>query len=155
MKPRFLVLIVCLTGLIGAGVMFFNDRPTAGIRINDSEQVAMGKTIYARECAACHGVNLEGQTRNWRQRLPDGRLPAPPHDATGHTWHHPDSVLFEITKHGRLMAGRNTMASNMPAFNGKLSDAEIWAVLSFIKSTWPRKIRLRHDAMNERYQASR
>ena len=155
MKPRHLLLIVSCLALIGAGLLYYDSRPTGGIRLNDAEQIAVGKTVYARECAACHGVNLEGQMRNWRQRLPDGRLPAPPHDATGHTWHHPDLVLFEITKHGRLMAGRNTVGSNMPAFKDRLSDAEIWAVLSFIKSTWPSQIQHRHDAMNERYRASR
>ena len=28
-------------------------------------------------------------------------LPAPPHNETGHTWHHPDEMLFAITKYGR------------------------------------------------------
>ena len=66
---------------------------------NDAEVVALGETVYAAQCAACHGASLEGQP-NWRERGADGRLPAPPHDATGHTWHHPDAVLFELTKHG-------------------------------------------------------
>ncbi|TNE39067.1 MAG: cytochrome c, partial [Sphingomonadales bacterium] len=30
-----------------------------------------------------------------------------------------------------------------------LSDAEIIAVLSYIKSTWPEEIRARHDDLNE------
>ena len=29
----------------------------------------------------------------------------------------------------------------MPAFGGALSDDEIWAVLAYIKSSWPREIR--------------
>ena len=32
--------------------------------------------------------------RNQAKRLPNGRLPAPPHDVSGHTWHHPDQVLI-------------------------------------------------------------
>ena len=47
--------------------------------------VALGKRIYAEHCASCHGANLEGQP-NWRIRKPDGRMPAPPHDSSGHTW---------------------------------------------------------------------
>ena len=31
----------------------------------------------------------------------------------------------------------------MPAFGQTLSDAEIWAVLAFIKSRWPEEIRAR------------
>ena len=63
------------------------------------ELVALGKQVYATQCASCHGANLEGQT-NWQVRGPDGKLPAPPHDQTGHTWHHSDAHLFELTKYG-------------------------------------------------------
>ena len=58
--------------------------------------LAEGAQLYAQHCASCHGSQLEGQP-NWRERLPNGRLPAPPHDDSGHTWHHPDHVLFAIT----------------------------------------------------------
>lgn len=37
----------------------------------------------------------------------------------------------------------------MPAFEGQLSDQEIIAALSWIKSQWPPKIRAQHDLMNE------
>jgi mono/diheme cytochrome c family protein len=84
-------------------------------------------------------VELEGQP-NWRERLPSGRLPAPPHDASGHTWHHPDAVLFTITRDG-LGAIVPGYESDMPAFGGVLSDAEIRAVLAFIKSRWPERER--------------
>ena len=106
------------------------------------EQVARGKTVYTQRCASCHGVRLEGQP-NWREKLPNGRMPAPPHDASGHTWHHPDTVLFGIVKHG-LVPGKYappSYQSDMPAFDRQLSDDEIWAVLAFIKSNWPDEIR--------------
>ncbi len=60
---------------------------------------ALGKTLYAERCAARHGTNLKGQG-GWKTPLPSGRMPAPPHDVSGHTWHHPDGVLFRITKEG-------------------------------------------------------
>jgi mono/diheme cytochrome c family protein len=104
------------------------------------EQLALGQKIYAQHCAACHGAKLEGQP-NWRERLANGRMPAPPHDESGHTWHHPDEVLFGITKEG-LVPGRYAppgYQSDMPAFAGTLSDAEIWAVLAFIQSHWKTK----------------
>ena len=108
--------------------------------------VARGKVIYAEHCASCHGANLEGQP-NWRERLPNGRLPAPPHDATGHTWHHPDKQLFEMVKNGTagIVPGYET---DMPAYKGVLSDTEIWAILSFIESTWPGEIRTRQQRLN-------
>ena len=102
----------------------------------DPVQIALGQKIYVQECASCHGLQLEGQP-NWRRRLPNGRMPAPPHDESGHTWHHPDEVLFGITKHGPAPPyAPPGYQSDMPAFAGKLTDAEIRAVLAYIESHW-------------------
>jgi len=104
-----------------------------------TEQLAQGQQLYAETCASCHGANLEGQP-DWRRRNENGRMPAPPHDATGHTWHHADRQLFTITKLGvgAIVPGYE---SDMPAFEGILSDDEIAAVLAYIKSTWPERER--------------
>ena len=112
---------------------------------NDLAQVALGREVYARSCAACHGDSLEGQA-NWRRRGPTGRLPAPPHDETGHTWHHPDQVLFEMTKYGIARFAGEAYETDMPVFDGILSDSEVWAALAYIKSRWP----ARFLAMQER-----
>ena len=102
----------------------------------DPQTLALGEQLYAEHCAACHGAKLEGQP-NWKQRLPNGRLPAPPHDESGHTWHHPDEVLFAITKHGLAPPyAPKGYESDMPAFGGKLSDAQMRAVLAYIASHW-------------------
>lgn len=108
----------------------------------NAQQVARGKPVHDQYCASCHGAKLEGQP-NWQDKLPTGRMPAPPHDASGHTWHHPDAVLFGITKDG-LVPGKYAppgYRSDMPGFGGALSDEEIWAVLAYIKSSWPPSIR--------------
>ncbi len=124
-----------------AAVMWFDNQSSTLADPDDAKQVARGQTSYAQHCAACHGSRLEGQPE-WRTRLPTGRLPAPPHDASGHTWHHPDSIIFGITKHG-LAPGRYAppgYQSDMPAFGNTLSDEDIWAVIAYIKSSWPREI---------------
>jgi mono/diheme cytochrome c family protein len=109
--------------------------------------LALGEKLYAQQCASCHGARLEGQP-DWRKRLPNGRFPAPPHDESGHTWHHPDEVLFGITKHGLVPpyapAGYE---SDMPAFGGKLSDPEIRAVLAYIESHWSPVVRKQRAEM--------
>jgi len=92
---------------------------------------------------------LEGQPKS-KLPLPEGGLPAPPHDQTGHTWHHPDQLLFNYTKLGGAKIAPPGFESNMPGFGGALSDGEIWAVLSFIKSKWPRKILRRQEGLNRR-----
>ena len=117
-----------------------NDPPAPKSRADprDAAKVALGAKIYAGNCAVWHGAKLEGQP-NWRQPLPNGRMPAPPHDEEGHTWHHTDEVLFGITKHGLKNYAPAGYQSDMPPFEGKLSDDEIWAALAFIASHWKTK----------------
>lgn len=114
----------------------------------DPARVALGKDVYDRHCASCHGANLEGQP-DWQRRLPNGRMPAPPHDDSGHTWHHPERVLFGIVKHGVVPPyGPPGYQSDMPAFKDTLSDEEIRAVLAFIASRWsPNVLQWRKEAL--------
>lgn len=64
-------------------------------------------------------------------------MPAPPHDDSGHTWHHADDILFGIVKVGvnphYAPAGYE---NDMPAFGSALTDRQIWDVLTYIKSRW-------------------
>ena len=144
---------VLLTGgltLAGFATAFVLAQPSQTVGIltpDDAEVIAVGQSIYADQCAACHGARLEGQP-NWRIRGEDGLLPAPPHDATGHTWHHDDETLFTLTKYGLAGLMENAPPSGMPVYDGVLTDDEIIAVLSFIKSTWPDDLRQYHDELN-------
>lgn len=133
----FAGLTLITVGAVGALWWFGNsDR---GADPDDLEMVELGRSVYAAECAACHGAKLEGQP-NWRVRKQDGRLPAPPHDESGHTWHHADDILFRITKIGvKPPLAPEGYKSDMPGFADVLSDEEIWASLAFIKSAWPKK----------------
>lgn len=104
-----------------------------------------GAAIYQQNCASCHGANLEGQS-NWMQKNANGTLRAPPHDATGHTWHHPDDMLFAITKWGPEAVIGDDYKSDMPGFSNTLDDDDIWAVLAYIESQWPEEIRAARNA---------
>lgn len=115
----------------------------------DATLVALGQKVYAGQCASCHGAELEGE-KDWQQRRADGGLRAPPHDETGHTWHHPDRLLFQITKFGGQSIAPQGFKSNMPKFGDKLTDKEIIAALAFIKSTWPARVREIHGKINQR-----
>lgn len=156
-KRKQLVVRVLIGGVaaIGLAAAFNVNWPTASIAgavPNDPEQVAMGRAVYQQSCASCHGANLEGQP-DWHVRKPDGKLPAPPLDETGHTWHHPDEHLFRIIKNGvKPPLAPIGYESDMPAFDDVLSDEKIWAVLAFIKSSWPTRIRSRQQRFNEAYQ---
>jgi len=136
----------------GAGLYFQyvagKASPIGLLRPGDSAIVAAGKTTYATNCASCHGANLEGEP-NWRKPNPDLTMPAPPHSKRGHTWHHADQILFDLTKYGvAKFIKQGSYKSNMPAYEGVLSDDEIIAVLSYIKSTWPKDVQDRHNQLN-------
>ena len=104
--------------------------------------VRVGETVYADNCASCHGANLEGEA-NWKEQNSDGTFRAPPHDETGHTWHHGDPTLLVAIRLGGARLEDMTIGSSseMPAFADTLSDEEITAVVSYIKSTWSAEIR--------------
>ncbi|MCZ0941415.1 MAG: c-type cytochrome [Caldilineaceae bacterium] len=115
------------------------EGPVDGADVSNTQLVALGEIMYQQYCASCHGVELEGEA-NWKVRDENGFLPAPPHDETGHTWHHPDEQLFEITKIGTEAYVGRGYRSNMIGFGDQLDDTEIWAVLAYIKSEWPARI---------------
>lgn len=141
------LIVAAVVGITGAAAVAVwaggeKDAPPAltvlGVPV-DAEMIDQGADLYAENCASCHGADLEGQP-DWRRRLDNGRMPAPPHDETGHTWHHADQQLFDITKNG-LASVVPGYESDMPVFDGILSDAEITAILGYIKSTWPERER--------------
>lgn len=139
--------------LVAAAALALGGWWLAGRAPGNGEQarIALGRDLYATQCASCHGAALEGQP-DWRERLPSGRLPAPPHDETGHTWHHPDEQLFQLTKQGVAAFAPPGYETDMPGFAEAMTDDEIRATLDFIKSTWPAEIRERQASITTRSQ---
>lgn len=133
------VLAASFAAVVGAVAWTtWRDSPVL-IDAEDAHLVSLGQRIYGERCASCHGANLEGQPV-WRERRADGRLPAPPHDGSGHTWHHSDELLIELVTVG-FQVGRyapKDYISDMPGFGKLLSEEEIRASLAYIKSTWPK-----------------
>jgi len=82
-RARFAALVVAILRMPGSGSALADDQLTKPDP-DDRKLVARGKIVYAEQCASCHGASLEGQPSR-RHRLPNGRLPAPPHDPTWHT----------------------------------------------------------------------
>lgn len=137
--------------LAGAGAAYWT---LGGAPAAYEPDLQRGAQVYADYCAACHGVNLEGQP-NWRVRKEDGKLPAPPHDETGHTWHHPDQQLFEITKYGSEAMIGGGYQSDMMGFGEVLTDEEIRDVLAYIKSRWPERERRMQEQITRQNEGSR
>lgn len=117
-------------------------------------ELALGKTVYVENCASCHGANLEGEA-DWKTANDDGSFRSPPHDETGHTWHHDDGYLLERIRYGTAVLAPDLQnKSNMPAYEDVLTDEEITAVLAYIKSQWPDDIRQMQEERTNAVQGS-
>jgi S-disulfanyl-L-cysteine oxidoreductase SoxD len=142
-----LAVTLAVLGAAAAWVFVGRAQPLR-ITTDDPAVLTAGAALYAEHCAACHGRDLEGEP-DWRVRGSDGTLPAPPHDASGHTWHHSDADLFAMTRHGIEPFAPAGYRSTMPAFDGILDDAEIRAILAHIKSQWPAEVRRLQERLND------
>ena len=78
---------MCIKHLVFAGATLCLASPAFAAHELEGRDLMLGETLYAVHCAVCHGANLEGQL-DWQTPDENGILPAPPHDETGHTWHH-------------------------------------------------------------------
>jgi mono/diheme cytochrome c family protein len=121
--------------VVGAFALWSDGGALTGGAAPTSATARDGRALYVTHCAACHGGDLAGEA-NWKSPRPDGSYPAPPHDATGHTWHHGDGTLFRIVNEGGAFYSTAATPSRMPAFGEQLCDAEVQAVIEYLKSTW-------------------
>lgn len=121
--------------------LIINGTAVPAVPTLDAQNVRLGEGLYATHCASCHGANLEGQP-NWKVPLANGSFLAPPHDDSGHTWHHPDGLLVDITLYGgAAVYGDQGPPSTMPGFEGQLSREEVVAIFDFIRSRWSQDAR--------------
>lgn len=133
------------TVVVGAivAVVYLLNQPTPGLSATPTvTQIEQGKRTFAQYCAACHGDNGQGQNPKFPGggTGPGGLLLAPALNGKGHTWHHPDPMLFNKVK-----GGLQVKNSPMPAFGDTLDDQAIQSVLHYVKSLWPEEIRMRHS----------
>lgn len=137
---------------VGVAISLMSAFPSVADHELIGRDLSDGQMLYQEQCASCHGFNLEGQD-DWRSPNSDGILPAPPHDETGHTWHHSNQVLFDYTKLGGSQAlaemGVRDFRSGMPGFEHTLNDDEIWNILAYIRSTWPDRVQKMQASRNQ------
>jgi len=114
---------------------------------DDRAATARGAALYGSNCAQCHGAHLEG-TPGWQVVGADGIVRPPPQNETGHTWMHSDEELFRFVKYSMTDIAAPGYVSPMPAFAGRLSDADIQATLAFVKSQWPVGVRAYQALLN-------
>ncbi|MFC3613014.1 c-type cytochrome [Lutimaribacter marinistellae] len=154
MRRRYLLAGLIFAGGAAAAVWLgsgITGGPFEPVRVAN---LSRGEAIYLEACASCHGANLEGQS-DWRSPGPDGQLPAPPHDETGHTWHHPDRILLDITMRGTAAVVGGGYESNMPGFGDAYTEEELSDVLEWIKTRWPERERTHQASVTAQDEATR
>ena len=102
-----------------------------------------GMELYKSNCASCHMGNLAGNP-DWKSGLDDDgqRLP-PPLNGTGHTWHHAPEQLFQVIRYGYKKFDPNYKGKMLG--NDDLSEDDVWSILEYIKSVWPKEIRDKYN----------
>ncbi len=110
-------------------------RANGATPLSDADRVNSGRAVYEQHCASCHGANAEGAP-NWQEHDAHGELPAPPHNAEGHTWLHSDADLYEMVNKGWRDPFNKSTRLTMPAFGGVLSPEQIRAVVTYLKTLW-------------------
>ncbi|MBL8161002.1 MAG: cytochrome c [Anaerolineae bacterium] len=114
----------------------------------DETHIAQGEAVYQQYCAACHGVNAEGQFPA-APLQPDstGRYGAPPHNETGHTWHHSDVLLLRYLREGGFADPKRFY--QMPSFGAVLTEEQMLHVIAYIKTLWTPEQRVRQRYVTE------
>ena len=144
---RLLIGGIPLILLFGVYLYQQNSFPLDALSRTPSQiELSKGRELFANNCSSCHGINGVGQNPDSPKggMSKDASYLAPALNGNGHTWHHPDSVLFKTIKHGSIASD-----SSMRAFSGHLSDEEIVLVIQFFKSLWPESIRDNHAKLNQ------
>jgi cbb3-type cytochrome c oxidase subunit III len=89
-----------------------------------------GKAIYAAKCAACHQANGSGLG------------PFPPLAGNPDVIKTDSSAIIATVLNGRtgpISVNGKQYGGNMPAWRGQLSNADIAAVLTYVRSAWSNK----------------
>jgi mono/diheme cytochrome c family protein len=111
------VLVLALAGGIAALILVPLPEPPPGPE--------PGRTLYRAHCATCHGA--DGRGDSWRARL---LLLRPGHLASPDVAALPDAYLADVIRHGGSSFGK----PGMPSFGFTLSDAEIRALIAYLRS---------------------
>jgi len=127
-KLAFLSMVVLSLAACVASPARPSPTPTPG-------SVALGEDVFTRVCAECHGTNAEGHA------FP----PAPALDGSEHAWHHPDVQIRDWIKNGKFGPVPT------PALGDRVTEAEIDAVIAYIKSLWSEGQRSSQESINQRY----
>lgn len=93
-----------------------------------------GEINYNLYCAHCHGYDGSGQHRDTIENTMSlGMHTVPPHDSTGHTWQHPDTLLVKVIQEG---VDNPLDHYIMPGFGAQLNEQQILDIIDYMRRWW-------------------
>ena len=143
MRTREIALGLLAVGAAAAAATLAPPRGVSASNFADADDPALtarGSHLYVMQCAKCHGRRLEGQAL-WQLRDEYRYRRAPALDFTGRSWRRSDDELFRIVKSGRVPETPSDVKSHMPAFQDRLEEGELLAVVAYVKASWPAGLR--------------
>lgn len=118
--------------------------PASKMRSNNrGRMIERGASLYAENCAQCHGDKAQGQDAANPQggKQPDGSYLAPALNEAGVAWYRTNRQLYDYVAKGSL-----DQNSPMKGFGEKLSENDITSILVFVQSLWPEDLMKQHNA---------
>lgn len=89
--------------------------------VGDPAVSAAGQVVYDRHCAVCHGAQGAGDG----PLVGEGKFPVVPPVASGNALALSDGYIYAIVRAGRGL---------MPAYGARMSHAERWAVVNYVRT---------------------
>ena len=120
MKSRFTIVLLAAIVFACCIVANFNSHVVGA-------QAPDGKAVFLLNCAACHRANGQGGG------------PYPPLAGNPDVNKVDSAALIQIVLNGRtgpITVNGKQYGGNMPSWRGQLSNAEIAAVLTYVRSSW-------------------
>ena len=122
---RFKYFLLCCS--VAAAVCGCTKGSSSAAAASGSAHVSSGASVFAADCATCHQINGQGSPGAFP---PLAGNPVVTGDA---------SKVIHIVKYGLsgpLKVAGKQYSGMMPAWNGQISDAEIAAAITYIRSSW-------------------
>lgn len=156
-RTRFFIFAILFAVMATAVVTYIERRLNGGdVSAADPTNIAQtsfGASLYAQQCAGCHGQDLAGQA-GWDGDHPTGNRPAAPLAGDSPIWRLTDTDIFNVIKYGGQAFSPDNYKNNMPGYAEQFADGDIWAVVAFIKSRWSERLLKQQETAAEAAEKS-
>jgi mono/diheme cytochrome c family protein len=107
--------------------------PAPAVPVASMDNMLRGARLFQEHCAQCHGPEAQGHP-DWQN--PEILAAAPPLDHSGKAWKRRRAELVAAIQNGARRKGEQVM----PAWKGRLTDAEVDDIVTWFTALWPNEV---------------